>query len=110
MKGASVKLFMVLAILAAFACVAHGLPFEWHQGLGNDIWAQGCDFLGNDIRTVPMTHALSCGDTCRGYTGCNHWAWNRDQCFLKSADSVWITDAVQYRGSTYATCGLMNSL
>lgn len=77
-------MFAVLAILFLITsnCIS---AFEWRIEDDGVIWAQWCDFPGNDIRSVGAT-SNACGPICKETKDCTHFAWSTadfGKCWLK---------------------------
>ncbi|KAJ3128896.1 hypothetical protein HK098_003223 [Nowakowskiella sp. JEL0407] len=75
---------------------------NWHPQL----WANGCDWTGNDITSV-VTTADQCGPKCEQTNGCTHYAWSKYQskCWLKSG-TVYREDAISVADQT-TVCGFL---
>ncbi|KAJ3127967.1 hypothetical protein HK098_005480 [Nowakowskiella sp. JEL0407] len=50
-----------------------------------ELWANGCDWNGGDIRFV-YTSSEQCGPTCAADASCTHFSWSKyeGKCWLKS--------------------------
>lgn len=73
-------MFTILAILlVASNCVS---AIDWHIDDYDIIWANKCDFTGNNLYAVASA-AHRCGPICTSTYGCTHFAWAWDSCYLK---------------------------
>ncbi|GAV00589.1 hypothetical protein RvY_11415 [Ramazzottius varieornatus] len=73
---------------------------EWY-----DNWANGCDFLGNDMSTVTVS-AAQCGPACAQSQGCTHFHWQRGTCWMKRGGKS-KNDAVKIHDNS-AVCGVVS--
>lgn len=105
MKTSPVKAIAVLAFLAALVCAVSGRPsFAWKKGR-YAIFAGGCDFYGNDLKTV-ATLPQNCDIACRRHRGCTHFAWLGNSCFLKGGFAAVYTAIESNKHG--AMCGIMH--
>ena len=51
------------------------------------LFAQGCDFFGNDI-AFGKTAQSDCAQQCRKMTACDHYTWTDGTCWLKSSNGA----------------------
>lgn len=73
-------MFTILAILlVASNCIS---AIDWQIDDNDIIWASNCDFTGNDLYRVASA-SEKCGPVCKNTSGCTHFAWTRDGCWLK---------------------------
>jgi hypothetical protein len=75
----------------------------WNGDVGT-----GCDFKGQDMRSVTIATILQCMVRCNNTIGCTHFVWskfNGGTCFMKNGARA-KTDAIVSSDSTMM-CGLM---
>jgi exo-beta-1,3-glucanase (GH17 family) len=101
-----VKISLALYILVAFVSFGNVYSIDWQQG--KQVWAMGCDFVGNDL-TNAKTSGEQCGDTCDQNPQCTHFSWtnyNDGTCWLKSGP-VSKSDAIESNDKSIV-CGFAN--
>lgn len=82
-----------------------GLVSETLTWNGN--WALGCEFKGNDLKSVKSTGA-ECGETCYANPQCSHFTWNNGTCWMKKYNGVTKDDAVKVFDMS-VVCGVIRS-
>lgn len=82
------------ALLSNAGSVSASSSLEFASGSsGRVMWANNCDYYGNDIYSVQAIPDI-CGDLCADDSSCTHWTWtyyNGGTCWLKSGSSATLT-------------------
>ncbi len=76
-----------LVIFALLLAASPAISVRWLPGpvLGHDrvYWGKGCDFNGNDLRSVVGFEEKDCGQLCLNESQCTHFTFGGDRCYLK---------------------------
>ena len=75
---------------------------------GNNNWALGCDFKGNDLSNM-KSRGEDCSGICARTNGCTHFSWNTFEngtCWMKNG-SVSKKDAITSTEKGIV-CGIVN--
>lgn len=75
----------ILIFLAALQFESSKAAIEWKRN-GTTIWSKGCDFNGNNIKSV-IAPSNECSQKCQETPKCTHYAWTihfGSRCWLKS--------------------------
>lgn len=56
---------------------------NWNTDRHGIHWARGCDFPGNDFKSVGVV-VEECGPLCKNTNGCTHFTYYRGICWLKN--------------------------
>ena len=67
--------FVISLFILTFNANNVNAMFQWNNET-TLLWANGCDFLGNDLKNVQIP-AERCGPTCEMDDYCSHFAWTK---------------------------------
>ena len=72
-------------LLTALLMVASAAAINWQSGNdGQVMWAQDCDFYGNDIGSQ-ASRPEDCGGVCLSKAECTHFTHTDGVCYMKKA-------------------------
>ena len=92
---------MILLTILILTLALTEAQIQWN---GN--WALSCRFNDNAFKSVPIGGEF-CGQTCESNSGCTHFTWTNNVCYLQGGQ-VSKSNAVFTNDGANTVCGVVN--